>query len=355
MMRIFIGSCLVVLLASPLVSPSDAPPPFLLMWGSAGSEIGQFEGNKPRALDLDRYGNVYIVDRRLTPTNINRVQVFDSEGRFVRHFLEAYSDGGIEGITLDNQGNIFLINSWCCRVEKYDNSGNFLRMWGWGVQDGAHEFQICTSGCQCGGVGTGDGQLYWPQGAGTDADGNVYVADRENERVVKYDNQGNFLRMWGWGVRNGAAEFQICTSGCEGGITGSGNGQFSLPTEIAVLGDTVYVSDWSNNRVQLFSRNGTFKKKIGVSQQAAGVDVSPSGDIYVVVYFADEIVQFDNTGSEIARWGATGSGIGQFDYPYGVAVSPNGDVFITDSDNHRVQKFGPALDFFIGEPELVPR
>ncbi len=57
----------------------------------------------------------------------------------------------------------------------------------------------------------------------------------------------------------------------------------------------------------------------------------------------------DSSGTEVARWGGYGSGIGQFDHPFGVAVAPNGDVFVADSENHRVHKYGPALRSFRAE------
>jgi hypothetical protein len=47
--------------------------------------------------------------------------------------------------------------------------------------------------------------------------------------------------------------------------------------------------------------------------------------------------------SFIAKWGSEGDGDGQFKYPVGVAVDTSGNVYVTDSDNHRIQVFSPSV------------
>jgi tripartite motif-containing protein 71 len=73
-----------------------------------------------------------------------------------------------------------------------------------------------------------------PFGVATDADGNVYVVDGDNDRVQKFAPDGTFLTKWG--------------------STGSGLGQFDSPRVIAVDGQgNVYVSDLLNGRIQKFA------------------------------------------------------------------------------------------------------
>ena len=38
-------------------------------------------------------------------------------------------------------------------------------------------------------------------------------------------------------------------------------------------------------------------------------------------------------------WGSEGSGDGQFDNPWDVALSDTGQVYVTDINNHRIQRF----------------
>ena len=43
----------------------------------------------------------------------------------------------------------------------------------------------------------------------------------------------------------------------------------------------------------------------------------------------------------LLQWGSAGSGPGQFNVPYAIAVDAEGYVYVTDINNHRVQKFAP--------------
>ena len=53
----------------------------------------------------------------------------------------------------------------------------FIKAYGWGVSDGASQFETCTSTCQAGIAGGGAGQLFYPNGVATDSSGDVYVSD----------------------------------------------------------------------------------------------------------------------------------------------------------------------------------
>jgi len=86
-----------------------------------------------------------------------------------------------------------------------------------------------------GSAGSGDGGFQSPAGVAVDqSTGDVYVADAGNYRIEKFSSSGTFLAAWGWGVTDGTAQSEVCTSGCETGIQGSGAGQFSDPIAIAV-------------------------------------------------------------------------------------------------------------------------
>lgn len=68
-----------------------------------------------------------------------------------------------------------------------------------------------------------------------DSSGGVYVVDKDNSRIQKFDSNGKFITKWG--------------------SRGSGDGQFHrLPEDVAVdsLGH-VYVADTRNHRIQIFS------------------------------------------------------------------------------------------------------
>ncbi|HEY7630564.1 MAG TPA: hypothetical protein VH817_07685 [Thermoleophilaceae bacterium] len=135
-----------------------------------------------------------------------------------------------------------------------------------------------------GSSGSGDGELSGPTGIAVDqSNGDVYVADTGNHRVVKYDSDGNFILTFGWGVDDGTATIQTCTSGCEAGISGNGAGQFADPKGISVDnsggasdGD-VYVSDSTNHIVQKFESDGSYVATIDGSASPNGAFSGPVG------------------------------------------------------------------------------
>jgi hypothetical protein len=164
---------------------------------------------------------------------------------------------------------------------------------------------------QFGNEGEGNGQFTNARGIAVDeASGEVVLADTRNNRVDEFTSEGVFLRTWGWGVRDGKGEFQICEAPgrCRAGLQGSGAGQFIEASGVAIdnssgltQGD-IYVADPENHRVERFAPNGEL----------------------------------------ILGFGEAGPGPGQFERIgiNAVAVGPTGTVYVADPD--RVQKFSPA-------------
>ena len=301
-----------------------------------------------------------------------------------------------EGVGVGPNGHVYVGEYTGNRVDEFTSTGTFIRMWGWGVQDGGSAFQICTSGCQAAISGTGDGQfneigdldvhsvtgdVYALEDSGSriqqfDATGNfirkwgsagsaegqfgsaygfgvggstILVADPNNNRVQQFTLDGSFLRMWGWGVDDGTAAFQVCTSGCQAGISGSGDGQFASPNEAAVAasGD-VYVADGA--RIQQFSSTGTFIRKFGQVgtgdgdfSEILGLTTDAASNLWVMDSDNNRLQELTSTGGFLFKFGGTnGSGPGQFDSGYGIDFDCCGNLYEADLANNRIQKFGEA-------------
>jgi DNA-binding beta-propeller fold protein YncE len=250
---------------------------FIILWGNFGSANANF--HNPTGIACDAKGDVYVVD-----TNNHRVQKFD--GRLGHYQLKFGSRGNGEGqfsspwgIAVDRvRGYVYVVDSANFRVQKFDPSGEFIMSWG--------------------SFGTGDGQFYFARGIAVDpADGTVYVVDMGNHRIQKFDTSTNVLPQlitkWGGGLGPGHASSPQAQEA----------GQFRSPWGITVDGNgDVYITDTGNQRVQKFDREGNF----------------------------------------ITQWGGFGNGDGQFNFPYGIAVDARGGVFVVDSGNTRVQHFLPS-------------
>ncbi|MFC1600504.1 6-bladed beta-propeller [Patescibacteria group bacterium] len=179
-----------------------------------------------------------------------------------------------------------------------------------------------------GSFGTGDGQFYLPMGIVVDNDGNILIADSNNHRIQKFDTDGTFISKFG-------------------GPYGEEDGQFKYPQGVAVdsLGN-IYVADSSNNRVQKFSSDGIFLSKFGSYGTGDGQFNAPTdvvidlqGYIYVSDLFNNRIQKFDADGNFIFSWGTYGSGDGEFKYPRGLAFDSQENIFVVDINNYRIQKF----------------
>jgi len=195
-----------------------------------------------------------------------------------------------------------------------------------------------------GGYGSGNGQFKAPYGVAVDATSHdVYVSDLGNNRIQKFTSSGIFIKAWG--------------------KQGSGVGQFDSPRGVAVDSSTheVYVADAGNHTIKKFqlanpcpagtiqivfgvcfitkwgswgSGNGQFKAPIGVA-----VD-SSTHEVYVADAGNERIQKFTNTGNYITKWGNYGSGNGQFNEPYGVAVdATTHEIYTAEDEGFRIQKF----------------
>jgi DNA-binding beta-propeller fold protein YncE len=185
---------------------------------------------------------------------------------------------------------------------------------------------------QWGDQGAGSGEFDTPSGIAVDANGNVFVADRNNNRIQKFTSNGGFITAWG-------------------GL-GSGPGQFSSPRDVALdASGNVYVADAENDRIQKFTNNGSFILQWGTTGTAPGqfraprgLTVDRSGRVYVVEdgFPQKRVQKFTSSGSYLASWGSLGTGDGEFASPRGIAIDSDGYVYVSDTLNHRIEKFTPS-------------
>jgi hypothetical protein len=185
--------------------------------------------------------------------------------------------------------------------------------------------------------GEGAGQIGYVEGLAVDhATGDVYVDDAANRRIDEFDENGKFVRAWGWGVDKSEPEqkLQECTTatGCQRGEAGGGAGELNDPAGIAVDGEVggeaVYVLEsglYGNDRVQEFAPSGTFVTMWGGK-------VNKNGGNVCAVAEASE-----------CQAGSGGSGNGEFSevgFDGAITVGPTGLVYV--GDYRRVQWFSPA-------------
>jgi hypothetical protein len=188
--------------------------------------------NHPVAIASDPSGNVWVSDEAF-----GLIEEFSTTtGKKLGQVQAAYE--GISGVAIDPQGDVWVATNHA-RIDEYSSKGEFKMTLGWGVQNGAEELQTCTKECTKGGIeGSHNGQLSCCSAGLTIAGGALWVADQNNNRVQEFSLTGEYIAP-----PNGEYVTQF-------GSPGSGTGQLSGPTGIAVAGGSASVVDRGNNRVE---------------------------------------------------------------------------------------------------------
>lgn len=160
-------------------------------WGEAGEADGQLNGPSGMAFDSD--DNLWIVN-----SFGSRVQKFTKDGKYVSSF-GVKGSGATEmdmpwGITIDNQGDIYIADWNNHRVQKYSADGSHLLTFGSGKSAGvAHDGSTPYSHAFDEHIDVNPNDLNHPTGVAVDGDGDVYVVDWMNERVVIFDSAAKTL------------------------------------------------------------------------------------------------------------------------------------------------------------------
>ena len=159
-----------------------------------------------------------------------------------------------------------------------------------------------------------------PWGIAVANDGSMYICDVLH-KIRVFNKQGEPVKTFGQ--------------------QGSGNGQFSNVTGIAVdSSNHLYIGNRYNNRIEVLGTDGQFIRQIGAGQllEPWGVTVN-NEHVYVAERDSHRISIFTLEGQLIRTIGSQGSGPGQFNWPSAVAISPDGDMYVADWSNHRIQVF----------------
>jgi uncharacterized protein (TIGR03663 family) len=299
----------------------------VLSWGTIGTEPGLF--NHPRGIAVGPNGNLHVVD-----SDNHRVQVFDSQGTFLREWGSqcnlatgvgcadldgdgpmGWGDGQFQepwGIAVAGDGRVYVADTWNHRVQAFDSDGLFLTSWG--------TYGLTTDATTL---------FYGPRDVTVDASGQVFVTDTGNKRIMVFDQDGNYLDQWG----------------SEGLLPGT----FSEPVGITTAADgTVYVADTWNQRVQTFDSNFTYLGEWPVEgwygQSVVNkpfLAVDGDGRVYVTDPEGYRVAVFDSDGNLLTTFGSYGFDGSSFSLPTGIDIDAEGYIYVTDTDGQRVIKFEP--------------
>jgi len=316
------------------------------------------------------------------------------------------------GIARDQQGNLYITDSFNHRVSKFTADGKFLKQWGK--------------------LGNAPGEFFLPFGIAVDTKNQVYVVDGGNLRIQKFTDQGEFIKQWGQvdcSLRDLLAFASLTTTVPLGDILSSwqnltcsySEDSFWIMTMIATdQEDNVYVVDSGKGGIKKFTSDGdwlaTFEGEKTSEESLLsmlstevgndwtvplGITVNNRNQVYVTyvaddpqycqfkqfttdgqlvtdnvlkaddkkvcpgmvstdlegnIYLLDDsfhLRKFTAAGQFITQWGEWGHNPGQLGNLGGITVSPEGDrLYTADPINNRIQVFNRKL-FDVGKAIVV--
>jgi sugar lactone lactonase YvrE len=313
----------------------NVPPIGMFERGGAGPNRGQL--NLPRGIARDSEGNFYVAD-----TENKRIQKFDAEGNWLLMFGSRGGDNGQfaaitedsvgtgpGGLAVDAEGNVYVADTWNHRIQKFNSEGQFTDTWG--------SFISLADATMIGELDA-NSRFYGPRGVAIGPDGNVYVTDTGNKRVLIFDKEGSYLRQ----IESGLTEAKI-----DANYPFNAPGELNEPVGIAVDAEgNVYVADTNNRRIQKFDGAGEPVAQWPVSDPnwAPGpylepfLSVDAVGNVYATAPSGRSVLKFSAGGELLGQKNSTENFT--LNLPTGISVDADGEVYVVDTNGHAVVRLG---------------
>jgi DNA-binding beta-propeller fold protein YncE len=275
------------------------------------------------------------------------VMEFDSAGNYLRGWGGQPADHSYEwpmdehGIHVDYKGNVWVSSAGGPRMR--EGKENFLLKF---TAEGKFLLQIGRRGLSKGSLDTrnvNNAADMWVHPPTNE----VFVADGYlNRRVLVLDaDTGAFKRMWGaYGKAPDDHTPQVFVG------EGPGPRQFNTVHGIKVSNDgLVYVNDRLNNRIQIFTVEGTFQDEIFIERKTRllgtsfNTAFSPDREqrwLYVADAGNGRVHIFDRESvKEVGAYGRIGRYAGQFIFMHNLATDSRGNLYVSEvGTGRRVQK-----------------
>jgi len=257
--------------------------------------------------------------------------------------LDSVEHGLANGISVDNDGNIFIVDYYNGKVAGFDENGNKFVEVGGNCRLWNNWLSSCEDPDGDGPLDETYGKILRPYGVAANSE-KIFVSDyapygirnddlsmsyHTIDRIVVFDYDGNFL-------------FNI-------GGTGTSNGEFTNPTSIIIndLGQ-ILVLDKGNSRIQVFDSNGSFIKILidSLDLPYALSMKHDTGEIYVM-YGNSDVLILDNQGNILEEYSKTLNSNHYFrDYSFAIDSNRNwyniqSNMLFLEYNMHQIELYNP--------------
>jgi len=204
------------------------------------------------------------------------------------------------GVAVDDDGNVYIADTENHRIRKVDaESGVITTIAGTGEEGYGGDEGPAT-----------EAKLNWPTGVAVDDAGNVYIADRNNERIRRVNPEGIITTFAGTG------EWGYDSDEDGGPAT---EALLNWPADVALDEDgELYIADEYNNRIRKVDADGIITTVAGMKRPTLEV--------------GEEEEDNDNVGDH----GPAASAL--LNRPSGVTLDEEGNLYIADRNHHRIRK-----------------
>jgi uncharacterized protein (TIGR03437 family) len=248
------------------------------------------------------------------------------------------------GVAVDAAGSLYIADFGNHRIRKVSTFGIISTVAGDGTQGFSGDGGPATSA-----------SFSEPEAVAVDAAGNLYIADRLNNRVRKVNPSGIISTVAGSGAEGFSGDGGPATSA-----------SLYRPEGVAVdAAGSLYIADAFNARIRKVSPSGIISTVAGNGAQRFsgdggsatsaslyfphGVAVDAAGNLYITDHVNKRIRRVSPSGILTTVAGG-GSGLGDGGpatsaslwAPIGVAVDPAGNLYIADYWNYRIRKVNPS-------------
>ena len=198
-------------------------------------------------------------------TAVEPIAKFDTSGELVTSF-GAGMFAHPHGLYVDHEGNIWALDGFGGSSSEQAEQGHQVFKFS---PKGELLLTLGTAGVK----GNGPDTFYTPSDVLVAPNGDIFVADGHggdmNDRIVKFDKEGNFIKAWG--------------------TKGSEPGQFNNTHSLAMDSEgRLFVGDRANLRIQIFDQNGQFLDEWYQFGAPSEVFIDEDDVIYVADSISDE-------------------------------------------------------------------
>jgi hypothetical protein len=276
---------------------------------------------------------------------------FDASGKFLREIGKGvYGLGYGHGIRYDKYDNLWVVDKGVHTAVRFNPAGYVTLNLGRRPEGPDEPEWYRPLGPDAKAPVHVDGYFRGPTDVAFDSDDNAYISDGyTNSRVAKFDKNGNWVKSWG-------------QRGPSGTHANENPGNFNTPHNIGVdRQNNVYVADRNNRRIQVFDRDGNFKRYIllNVSYDKKRHPVlgdanpnapdetqpwticitnTPTQYLYTSDSEPGRVYKLTLDGKILGWFGQSGRGLKQFNWIHSIACPAENELFIADMNNWRVQK-----------------